>query len=98
MARSDRVESMGGGAPSGIGRAAASRNVKVVPASKDTQGKMDAIRTKEGLARQEADRINRSLNRLREKTGVAVQDYSRAAAKPKAPVTNHQPRIGGHAN
>jgi len=57
----------------------AKRDVKVIPASKDTQGKMDAVRTKEGLARQENSRINKAAQRLLDKTGVAVVDQSRAA-------------------
>lgn len=56
-------------------------NVKVIPASKDTQSKMDAVRTKEGLARQENTRISKAAQRLLEKTGAAVVDHSSAGAR-----------------
>ena len=63
------------------------RDVKVIPASKDTQGKMDAVRTKEGLKRQENARIAKAANRLLEKTGAAVVDQSRAGARTSAGIT-----------
>jgi len=65
----------------------AKRDVKVIPASKDTQGKMDAVRTKEGLARQENARINKAAQRLLDKTGQAVVDQSRAGARTTAGIT-----------
>ena len=56
-------------------------SVVVKPPSKDTQSKMDAVRTKEGLARQENARINKAAQRLLDKTGKAVVDQSRAGAR-----------------
>jgi hypothetical protein len=48
----------------------ADKNVVVKPASKDTQSKMDAVRTREGLDRQENARIRNAATRLQEKTGT----------------------------
>lgn len=62
-------------------------NVKVIPASKDTQGKMDAVRTREGLARQENARINKAAQRLLDKTGQAIVDQSRAGARTSAGIS-----------
>ena len=40
------------------------RSVRSVPAKADTQGRMDAARTREGLKRQERKRIRDAANRL----------------------------------
>ncbi len=62
-------------------------SVVVKPPSKDTQSKMDAARTKEGLKRQENARINKAAQRLLDKTGVAVVDQSRAGARTNAGIS-----------
>jgi len=62
-------------------------SVKVKAPAKDTQSKMDAVRTREGLARQENARINKAAQRLLDKTGQAVVDQSRAGARTSAGIS-----------
>lgn len=85
MARSDRVESMGGGAPSGIGSRAAGR-IKINSNPNKTAAKGTRNPTQKAWDREEAN------DPVYDKYGYPAKQTIKINS------SNHQPRIGGHAS
>lgn len=138
MARSDRVESMGGGAPSGIGSRAAARvkidsNPKPLTENQRLKNNFNAWASRQPQMRKDFKptvKVNSNPNQTPARTSSnvkgrnpkydadanawnsreGVDDYGNPTYNAKAPikplkintnpkpVTNHQPRIGGHAS